>query len=339
MAAMALGSPEAAAAAAGAFAAQAAAPAFVDHVDAETGSGWRFFRTDVERAEQVTNGKAWIQTFEHVLQKLPRPRRTLGVSLSDSGDPRHTMPAFGAKQRNDAVKAMRDPAATPGLPEGARRGVGQQLRLPSGHEVLLICNVGSRSPAELPRKFREMPLESLSFLAVAAKCPHMGGCLNEGELKDVEDLVPPSRVLAGEAPGRRAVLRCPWHNMQFDLETGQGVGNHLELQRFPVRVAFGAVYIGVPAEDAGAGAASANVAAACAPENGPLQPLAGAKQSAAEDESESMDVDMDVCKTEVLTPASPLDPLMAALFATPGQEAMRRRSRSPRVLRATNTLG
>lgn len=218
--------------------------AYVDEVDQQNGDQWRFYRTKVEETAHLTNGRAWIQTFEHVLknlpQNLPRPRRTLGVSLSDSGDPRYSMPAYGVKQRNDAAKAMREPQTTPGLPEGARHGVGTQLRLPSGDEVLLICNVGAQCPAELPRKFREMALEELSLLAVGAKCPHQGGCLNEGEIKDVEDI-----VASGVQTSRRAIIRCPWHNMQFDLQTGEGIGNHLRLERYPVRVMYGAVYIGV----------------------------------------------------------------------------------------------
>lgn len=215
-----------------------ASPApYVDELNPRTAELWRYYRTEIERADQLTNGQAWIQTFEHVLQTLPRPRRQLAVSISDCGDPRHTLPAFGPKQRNDAAKAMREPQVTPSLPEGARHGVGKQIKLPSGDQVLILCNVGAQAPKQLPRKFRDMPLEELALIAVAAKCPHMGACLNEGELKDVEDIATPG--------GRRAIIRCPWHNMQFDLQTGEGVGNHSHLPRYPVRVALGALYVGV----------------------------------------------------------------------------------------------
>lgn len=254
-------------------------PPYVDEVDPQTGDPWRFYRTKVEDTTAVTNGRAWIQTFEHVLRNLPRPRRTLGVSISDSGDPRHSMPAYGAKQRNDAARAMREPDMTPGLPEGARHGVGTQLRLPSGDEVLLICNVGPQTPAQLPRKFREMPLEELSFLAVAAKCPHMGGCLNEGEIKDVEDI-----VAVGMDKPRRAIIRCPWHNMQFDLFTGEGVGNHSWLPRYPVRVMYGAVYVAVRLQN---GIASGGAV-------GPVGAVAGAGSKEL-----PMDVDMDGGATPV----------------------------------------
>eukprot|EP00933_Yihiella_yeosuensis_P071111 TRINITY_DN79300_c0_g1_i1.p1 TRINITY_DN79300_c0_g1~~TRINITY_DN79300_c0_g1_i1.p1 ORF type:complete len:289 (+),score=48.23 TRINITY_DN79300_c0_g1_i1:70-936(+) len=220
--------------AAAGYASQPLAPAFIDEVDPATGKRWRFHRTEIEKAEQLTNGRAWIQVFEHVVAKLPRPRRQLGVSLSDSSDPRYTMPGVPMKQRNDAVKAMRDSQVTPGLPDAARKGPGQVIRLRNGEEVLLICNVGASSPKELPQKFREMSLEALSIMAVSNKCPHMGGCLNEGELKDVEDL-------AGGP--RRAILRCPWHNWQFDVRTGEGIGNHAHLPTYPVRVVHGALYV------------------------------------------------------------------------------------------------
>lgn len=275
-------------------------PACVDEVDPATGEVWRFYRTHVEGPGQLTNGKAWIQTFDHVLKNLPRPRRQLGISISDSGDPRFSMPAYGAKQRNEAAKAMREPAVTPGLPEGARRGIGTPLKLPTGDEVLLVCNVGAAAPLELPRKFREMRLEEISVFAVAAKCPHMGGCLNEGELKDVEDIAVPGQ--------RRAIIRCPWHNMQFDLQTGEGIGNGSQLRRYPVRVAHGALYVGTLLADA-----SPALAAGAAGTGGNAQ---------------EMDVDMD-CAAD----GAPAPPCGAPTPCTPS------RSRSPpRLLRACSTI-
>jgi len=286
------------------------APAYVDHADPASGVIWRFHRTEIEGPEHVTNGKAWIQTFEHVLRNLPRPRRTLGVSLSDSGDPRYSMPAFGVKQRNDATKAMREPDTTPGLPDGARHGVGVVVKLPSGHQVLITCNVGPEAPVELPRKFREMPLEELTFLAVDSRCPHMQACLNEGEVKDVEDLAVP-----GVVPRRRAIIRCPWHNMQFDLQTGEGVGNHLQLETYPVRVAYGALYVGVRLT-------AANGEGTGQPQHVPCDPLA------------AMQVD-----DEGDTAGSCCSGGDRAAMAAMGQLVMTGRSRSPaRPLRQHNTV-
>uniref|UniRef100_A0A7S1VZU3 Rieske domain-containing protein n=1 Tax=Alexandrium catenella TaxID=2925 RepID=A0A7S1VZU3_ALECA len=303
---------------------------YFDEVDQQTGEPWRFLRTNITEVADLTNGRAWIQTFEHVLKNLPKPRRALGISLSDSGDPRYSMPAYGVKQRNDAAKAMREPEATPGLPDGARRGVGTQLKLPSGDEVLLVCNIGPNSPAELPRKFREMPLHELSFLAVAAKCPHQGGCLNEGEIKDVEDI-----ASMGTQMPRRAIIRCPWHNMQFDLHSGEGIGNHLQLARYPVRVAHGAVYIGVRFQNGtfggGAGYPAAATAAPC------IQPL---DSGVAPGQEPSMDVDMDMdgggaCQSN---PAGSLcSGFPPAAMAAPAHGTTRSRS-PPRQLRQHRTM-
>lgn len=230
-----------------------AAPAFFDQALAFDKDGvkvWRFHRTEIESAEQLLNGRAWIQVFEHALQAMPKakPRRQLGLSMTDPSDPRHTMPTFDTKRRNDALKAMRDTSVLPDIPDAARRGIGKKVRLPTGDEVLLICNVGPEAPPRLeldgvPVKFRDLPIERLPILAVSSKCPHQQGCLADGELKDVEDIAGCSR---------RAIVRCSWHNMQFDLSTGEGEGNYYTLQRFPVRVVQGVLYVGVAADSAGA---------------------------------------------------------------------------------------
>jgi len=303
-------------------------PAYADEFDAATNSTWRFYRTAVERADQVVNGRAWIQTFEHVLQKLPRPRRVLGVSLSESADPRHSMPAFVPKQRNDALRAMRDPVATPDLPEGARHGIGTHLRLPSGDEVLLLCNVGPQAPPQLPFKFRDMPLADLAFIAIAARCPHMGACMREGELKDIEDIVANASV-----PSRRAIVRCPQHNMQFDAYTGEGVGNYLMMKRYPVQVAHGAVYIGVQLSS---------------PENQTLATVHGGANAVAEmttcgeqqqeGDPDGMEVDMEgVAKQAAAQPQ--LDNTTAVVAGVEVEIETRCRSRTPRVLRYVNTMG
>lgn len=100
--------------------------------------------------------------------------------------------------------------------------------------MLIVCNVGPHA-APLKKKFRETSLEDLVIMAVAAKCPHQGGCLNEGELKDIEDVTRTSR----------AIIRCPLHNMQFDAVSGEGVSNHFALPCYPTRVVNGALHIGI----------------------------------------------------------------------------------------------
>jgi nitrite reductase/ring-hydroxylating ferredoxin subunit len=56
------------------------------------------------------------------------------------------------------------------------------------------------------------------FFALRNQCPHAGGPLCEGVL---------SGLLRSDAPGeydyvrRGEILRCPWHQWEFDVRTGQ----------------------------------------------------------------------------------------------------------------------
>mmetsp|Transcript_40202 Transcript_40202/g.87648 ORF Transcript_40202/g.87648 Transcript_40202/m.87648 type:complete len:281 (+) Transcript_40202:67-909(+) len=63
--------------------------------------------------------------------------------------------------------------------------------------------------------------------AVAARCPHQGGLLCEGEVGDIED----------NLGGRSCYVTCPVHKMQFDLESGGViVGDCPPLETFRVRI-------------------------------------------------------------------------------------------------------
>lgn len=58
------------------------------------------------------------------------------------------------------------------------------------------------------------------FYAMSNRCAHRGASMCEGELTD-----------------DGTVVRCPWHNWPFDLQTGEHCLDHSEKQRtFPVRV-------------------------------------------------------------------------------------------------------
>jgi nitrite reductase/ring-hydroxylating ferredoxin subunit len=65
--------------------------------------------------------------------------------------------------------------------------------------------------------------------AVDGACPHRGGPLAEGVVRD-------------------GVVTCPLHWFRFDLRTGRHVGRdpRLRLRRYPVRVVDGVVEVLVP---------------------------------------------------------------------------------------------
>jgi nitrite reductase/ring-hydroxylating ferredoxin subunit len=71
------------------------------------------------------------------------------------------------------------------------------------------------------------------FSALWARCPHAGGPLNEGFVK--ED-----------------VVVCPWHSSMFRISTGEALGGptQSDATAFPVEVVKGRVYVGPPPPDA-----------------------------------------------------------------------------------------
>jgi nitrite reductase (NADH) small subunit len=63
------------------------------------------------------------------------------------------------------------------------------------------------------------------FYALDGICPHQGGPLGKGEVRD-------------------CIVTCPWHGWQFDLRSGQHQANpSLRHQAFPVRVEGNDVFV------------------------------------------------------------------------------------------------
>jgi len=65
------------------------------------------------------------------------------------------------------------------------------------------------------------------WFAVDGRCPHQGGPLTEAHLED-------------------SCVRCPWHGYDFDVRSGQGVGNREKVETFTVRDTDGWLEIEVP---------------------------------------------------------------------------------------------
>lgn len=70
-----------------------------------------------------------------------------------------------------------------------------------------------------------------TFYAIDNACPHAGGPLGEGKLRE------------------GGIVECPWHGWRFDVATGQRVGNpNFEVPCCAVRVTGDHVQIALPAD-------------------------------------------------------------------------------------------
>ena len=83
------------------------------------------------------------------------------------------------------------------------------------------------------------------FFALANKCPHRGGPLCQGSL---------TGLILSEEPGdyqyirQGEIIRCPWHNWEFDVRTGKSWCDpeKVKARRFGVSVEKGAKLIEGP---------------------------------------------------------------------------------------------
>ncbi len=101
-------------------------------------------------------------------------------------------------------------------------------------EQVVVARVGGREIGVL----RD---EDGTLYAVRNRCPHHGGPLCRGSLKERESGAPGSYELSG-----KRVLRCPWHGWEFDLETGQCLDDErLRARVYPIEVVDDRVLVGV----------------------------------------------------------------------------------------------
>jgi nitrite reductase (NADH) small subunit len=73
-----------------------------------------------------------------------------------------------------------------------------------------------------------------AYYAVRNRCPHKGGPLCRGRLRP-HIVAPAVNRYAFEREGE--ILKCPWHQWEFDLHSGQSLyAPHLAVQTYPVVV-------------------------------------------------------------------------------------------------------
>jgi nitrite reductase/ring-hydroxylating ferredoxin subunit len=149
-------------------------------------------------------------------------QRTAGLRFSECGrrvnlasDNRNNLNAVMASRRGrDHVVCRIDE-----LPPGARRMV------PVGKYGVGVFNVGGE------------------LFAITNYCPHQGGPLCHGRVQGTSVLRAGS-VRATEYVLAGRVLRCPWHQWEFDLATGRTLSKPEKgVRTYPVRVESGSVIL------------------------------------------------------------------------------------------------
>jgi 3-phenylpropionate/trans-cinnamate dioxygenase ferredoxin subunit len=83
------------------------------------------------------------------------------------------------------------------------------------------------------------------LFALSDKCPHRGGSLSKGKLTGLVESSAPGTYRYSR-PGE--IIRCPWHNWEFDVRTGRSWCDpkRLRLMNYAVSVEAGATLVQGP---------------------------------------------------------------------------------------------
>lgn len=83
------------------------------------------------------------------------------------------------------------------------------------------------------------------LFALSDKCPHRGGSLSKGKLTGLVESSAPGSYRYSR-PGE--IIRCPWHNWEFDVRTGRSWCDpkRLRLVNYAVSVEPGATLVQGP---------------------------------------------------------------------------------------------
>jgi nitrite reductase/ring-hydroxylating ferredoxin subunit len=87
------------------------------------------------------------------------------------------------------------------------------------------------------------------FTAYENLCPHLGGPACQGLMlpRTLDDTAQDNINLARSFSKTQHNVICPWHGMEFDIETGEHVTTKtLRLRKVAVRVEDGEVFVTVP---------------------------------------------------------------------------------------------
>ena len=109
------------------------------------------------------------------------------------------------------------------------------------HVVAAVSEIapGGRKLVEV--NGRAIVLFNLSgeFFALSNRCPHQGGALCEGRLTGLVESSEPGEYRVSR---QGEILRCPWHQWEYDIRTGKSWCDprSVRVRNFPVTVEPGA---------------------------------------------------------------------------------------------------
>lgn len=84
-----------------------------------------------------------------------------------------------------------------------------------------------------------------AWRAYSNVCAHSGGPACEGILvKRTVDLIAEDRTYQGQGHAREMHFACPWHGWEYDLDTGECVGDRrIKLKKFDVVQRGDSIYV------------------------------------------------------------------------------------------------
>jgi 3-phenylpropionate/trans-cinnamate dioxygenase ferredoxin subunit len=104
----------------------------------------------------------------------------------------------------------------------------------------VLCKHGEIEPGEMRgvkagrRSLALVRLEDGSYRAIIDTCPHEGATLSKGKL---EKMWVSEEVGRYESSEEQAVVVCPWHNFEYDVDTGQAYApKNLRVKAYEVEV-------------------------------------------------------------------------------------------------------
>ena len=115
------------------------------------------------------------------------------------------------------------------------------------HAVAPLAEVPPGSRKLVQVKGRDVALFNVKgeLFAVLDRCPHAGASLCAGRLTGLMSATGPGQY---EHSRDGEILRCPWHQWEFDVRTGRSYCDprRLRLMQFPIAVEAGASVVEGP---------------------------------------------------------------------------------------------